>query len=245
MKLKVHEAARQTGVSAKTLRYYHKIGLLQPEEVSETGYRFYGQKELARLREILILRELGFPLKEIAVLLDVPEGDKVEAFRRQKELLEQKRRRLDDVIALVESMMKGEDPMNFEAFCKEDQEAARTAYAREVKERWGSTEAYKESQRREAGRTERERQAAQREMDSLLDRFAAMVKNDPAGPGAQALVKEWQACISKWYYDCTDEILAGLGQMYTADPRFAETIDSHGPGTAEFLSRAISLFCGK
>lgn len=240
MKFKVHEAAQISGVSPKTLRYYDKIGLLRPEEISESGYRLYGRKELARLREILLLRELDFPLKEIAALLDVPGQDKQEALRRQKGLLEQKRRRLDDVIALVDDLLKGEDSMSFDALRTDGLEKARNQYAEEAKKRWGGTEEYHESLRRETARTEEDRQAMLAEMNALLDRFGALSGSDPAGPEAQALVKEWQAHISKWHYPCTGEILSGLGQMYAADPRFVENLDAHGPGTAELMSRAIA-----
>ncbi len=243
MKLKIQEAARLTGVSAKTLRYYDQIGLLRPSELSPAGYRLYGQAELSRLREILLLRELDFPLKDIAALLDIPERDKQAAFLRQKELLKRKRRRLDGVIALVDTLLKGETAMNFEPFCSKEYEQAKAQYAQEVKERWGSTEAYKESQRREQARTEQQNEAALREMNALLDRFGALADASPEDPRVQALVGEWQACISKWYYPCTNEILAGLGQMYLGDSRFRENIDSHGPGAARLMSNAIEIYC--
>lgn len=245
MKLKIQEAARLSGVSPKTLRHYDKIGLLRPGEVSESGYRLYGPKELARLREILLLRELGFPLKEIASLLDIPGRDRAEALRRQKELLEQKRRHLDGVIALVDDLLKGEDPMNFDAFRTDELERAKAQYAKEAKERWGGTEAYKENWHREKARGKEEEQAMLREMNCLLDRFGALAGQDPTGPEAQALVREWQDHISRWHYTCTKEILAGLGRMYAADPRFAKNLNAHGPGTAELMSQAIAVYCAK
>lgn len=243
MKLKVSQAAKLSGVSTKTLRYYDKIGLLRPKDVSESGYRLYGQAELARLREILLLRELDFPLKEIAALLDAPGGDRRETLRRQRKLLEEKRRHIDGVIALVDDMLKGEDTMDFTAFCTDGLEAAREEYAQEAKARWGSTKAYQESQSREKARSQEEEQAMRQEMDTLLDRFGALSDRDPADPEVQFLVGEWQGHISRWHYDCTKEILSGLGQMYAADPRFAANLDAHGSGTAQLMSRAIAIFC--
>jgi hypothetical protein len=84
-------------------------------------------------------------------------------------------------------------------------------------------------------------------MNDLIARFAACMKQGsaPNSPEAQALVKQWQAYITEHYYTCTKEILAGLGQMYVADERFKENIDSHGEGTAAFFSEAISIYCTK
>lgn len=243
MKLTVSQAAKLTGVSPKTLRYYDKIGLLRPAEVSSGGYRLYGQAELAKLREILLLRELGFPLKEIAALTTVPGRDKTRALRRQKELLRQKRRHIDGVIALVDKLLKGEEVMNFQAFHTEELDRAKALYAQEAKERWGNTEAYRESQNRERARTKEEEEAMLREMDSLLDRFAALADQEPESPQVQSLVEEWRAHITRWHYDCTKAILSGLGQAYAADNRFAANLDAHGPGTAQIMSRGIQVYC--
>ena len=62
-------------------------------------------------------------------------------------------------------------------------------------------------------------------------------------PETQELVKELKACITENYYTCTNEILTGLGEMYTADDRFTENIDKHGKGTAKFISQAIKAYC--
>ena len=82
-------------------------------------------------------------------------------------------------------------------------------------------------------------------MNDIFRRAATLRQGDPASPGAQALVKEWQDFVSTNYYQCTDEILAGLGEMYTADERFQKNLDRFGEGTAAFLSAAIKVYCGK
>ena len=82
-------------------------------------------------------------------------------------------------------------------------------------------------------------------MNDIFRRAAAMRQGDPASPEAQALVKEWQDFVSANYYACTDEILAGLGEMYTADERFQKNLDRFGEGTAAFLSAAIKAYCQK
>jgi len=244
MRLKIKEAAALSGVSEKTLRYYDRIGLLTPKETTEAGYRLYGEAELERLREILLLRELDFPLREIAFLLDAPGRDRRAALRRQKELLEQKRLRLTGIIALADRLCRGDETMDFTPFHTGGMDAAKEEYFLEARRRWGHTEAYRESRRRDALRTEADREEAKAEREALLRAFAALRGSDPAAPPAQELVRAWQAHITKWYYTCTPEILSGLGEMYTADPRFSGNMDVFGAGSAAFMTEAIRAYCG-
>lgn len=244
MRLRIKEAAALSGVSAKTLRYYDRIGLLSPSETTEAGYRIYREAELERLREILLLRELDFPLREIAALLDAPGRDRRAALRRQKDLLEQKRLRLTGIIDLADRLCRGDETMDFTPFHADGLDAAKEAYALEAQRRWGHTGAYRESRRRDALRTEADREKAQAEMEALLRAFAALRGSDPAAPEARELVRAWQAHITKWYYTCTPEILSGLGEMYTADPRFAGNMDVFGDGSAAFMTEAIRAYCG-
>ena len=112
----------------------------------------------------------------------------------------------------------------------------------EVKERWGHTSAYAEYTEKAKGKCETDLFAG---MDSILSAFAACMKagNPSDSHEAQRLVEQLQDYISTNFYTCTKEILAGLGQMYTADARFKANIDTHGKGTAQFISTAISYFC--
>jgi len=240
MRLSIGEMADLSGVSVRTLHYYDAIGLLRPEIVTGTGYRYYGAASAARMQQILFYRELEFPLKDIRVLLSDPRYDKREALRNQQHLLRLKRDRLDRLLELLEANLKGEKTMEFKEFDSSELDMARETYAAEAKARWGDTEAWKESQRRMEKVTSSEREAATEEMNGVFRRFAALAGRDPASPEVQEAVDCWQAFITKHYYPCTDEILAGLGQMYTADERFRENLDRFGPGTAQLMSDAIA-----
>lgn len=243
MGVRIHEVARRTGVTERTLRYYDEIGLLPPQAVTEAGYRVYGEAELLRLRQILLFREMGFSLSDIRTMMARTECDCRRALAGQRELLLLRRRRLDDMIALVERAMKEEQDLSFDQFKQDGMEAARRAYAEEAKVRWGHTEAYAESERKAAARDD---QALwQGEGAKLLAAFAALREQNPAGEAAQELVAKWQGFITENYYACTKEILAGLGQMYAADERFTRFIDNQGEGTAAFMARAIEVYCGK
>jgi len=234
--------AKLTGVSVRTLHYYDQIGLLCPETAADSGYRWYGPADVERMQQILFYRELEFSLKDIRAILADPQYDRQKALKQQRRLLELKRARLDRLLALLEENLKGEQTMTFEAFDAAELEESRRRYADEARARWGHTDAWKQSQERTAGETEEEQAAKAGEMNDIFRRAAALRNTDPASPEAQALVGEWQAFISRHYYDCTSEILAGLGQMYTADERFQKNLDRFGEGTAAFLSAAIAVY---
>lgn len=240
MRLSVSEMARLCGVSVRTLHYYDQIGLLCPETSVDSGYRWYGESDVERMQQILFFRELDFPLRDIKAVLADPHYDKQEALRRQRHLLQLKRARLDRLLALLEANLKGEQTMEFQGFDAAELESARRQYADEAKARWGHTDAWRQSQAKT--HTDRDRAAQAEEMNRIFAQVAALRDTDPASAEAQALVREWQTFISTHYYECTREILAGLGQMYTADGRFQENIDRFGEGTAAFFAAAIAAY---
>ena len=128
---------------------------------------------------------------------------------------------------------------------QEDIEAVKKKYAAEVRERWGNTDAYAESEKKSQNQTLDEQAKAADEAREIFDAFAEIINTPPEGDQAQGLVAAWQAHITKNYYACTKEILTCLGEMYTADERFTENIDQSGEGTAAFMSQAIKIYCSK
>lgn len=118
-------------------------------------------------------------------------------------------------------------------------------YGIEVKERFGKTEAYKEYEQKTADYTKDKWQEVNDGLMVIFTKFAECKKNGYTAESkkAQALAKELQDYITENYYTCTKEILAGLGQMYVADERFKNNIDKHTPGTAEFVRKAIEIYC--
>lgn len=153
----VGEMSRITGVSIRTMRYYDEKGLLKPTRVTEAGYRLYDESALKRLGQIMLLRELDFPLKDIGAMLDgeTPQGEAVKA---QIRLLEMRRDRLDALIEFARTIeQRGGTDMDFSAFDKTQIDA----YAKEARARWGETEAYRDMSRstESAGRWRRKRSA--------------------------------------------------------------------------------------
>ena len=242
MRLSISEAAKRAGVSVRTLHYYDEIGLLKPSETTPAGYRYYDGAAMASLQQILFYRELDVPLEQIGRILNAPEHDRTEALQKHRTLLLMKRRRLDDMLRLVDETIGGiamydERPKPTQA----DWEAVKEQYAREAAERWGNTEAFLESREKHAKYTPEQEARISAEMEEIFRAFGAC--GDPEGDEARALVERWQAHITKYHYNCTDGILACLGQMYVNDPRFKEDLDKYGSGTAQKISDAIAAYC--
>lgn len=244
MKMQINEFAKLVSVSVRTLHYYDEIGLLKPAFVDkQNGYRFYDEISLERMQEILFYRELDFELKSIRDILSSPDYDKQKALAEQRKLLILKKERLERIIAALDSAEKGKITMS--AFDNSDYETARKQYEAEAKRRWGETSAYKEHAEKTANYTKDKWQEVNDGLMTILAKFAECMNagNTADSAEAQALVKELQNYITENYYTCTNEILAGLGQMYVADERFRNNIDKNGNGTTEFISKAIEIYC--
>ena len=120
-----------------------------------------------------------------------------------------------------------------------------TQYAKEVRERWGNTEAYQESERRTAEYSQSDWSELHAGMDAIMAGFAELNAEGaaPQDESARLQVERLKGFITERMYTCTDEILLGLGQMYVADERFLKNIDKHGEGTAAYVSACIKSYC--
>lgn len=243
--MKINEVAKRTGVTVRTLHYYDQIGLLKPSRITEAGYRLYDREALAALQQILFFRELDFPLQEIRAIMGKSGYDRREALEKHREMLLKKRERLDGLIGLADRTLGGENDMSFQEFDKTELEEMKEKYAAEVRERWGGTEAYREEREKTADYDGDQWRAVNDEGAVLMRAFAKRRSEAPESAAVQKLVRQWKDYITKNFYRCTDEILAGLGAMYAGDERFTENIDRNGEGTAVFMARAIAIYCRK
>lgn len=237
----VSQVSELTGVSIRTLRYYDEIGLLPPAAHTEGGYRLYDDAALERLQQIMLFRELEFPLKEIVRIVGSPDFDSKQALEQQIELLELKRNRLDELIGFARGLkVIGGRAVDFSAFDK----STIDEYAKRAKEKWGDTEAYKEFSQKKHSADENKK-LTERLMQHFAE-FGKLKNSSPESIEAQEEVKKLQSFITDNFYTCTNEILSGLGMMYAADDEFRKNIDSAGGnGTAEFAAAAIAVYCGK
>lgn len=240
MNLSVSKLSDLSGVSVRTLHYYDEIGLLKPASKSQAGYRFYSMASLERLQHILFYRELGFELSQIKDLLDAPNFNKTKAMQDHIELLTLKRDRLSSLISLAKRSLKGEE-MSFKEFDMASIEEAKEKYAEEAKEHWGHTAAYAQSVKKTASYDAKDWERIQGEQEEVWSGFAKLAETgkSPSSKEARVLVDKWRDSISRNFYQMTDEIAAGLSEMYVVDERFKNNLDAFGRGTAAFASDAI------
>lgn len=241
----VNEVSKLTGVSIRTLQYYDSIGLLKPTEYTESGYRLYDDTALERLQQILLFRELEFPLKEIKEIVDRPDFDRNKALEQQITLLTMKKEHLENLISFARGIKdKGVKNMDFTAFDTKKIEE----YSKRAKEQWGSSAEYQEFEKKSSNWTNEDKKKMS---DEFMGIFAEFGKVREAGTTcdsseAQNLVSKLQDYITSHFYKCTNEILKGLGVMYVDGGEFTSNIDTAGgAGTAEFVSKAIEVYCKK
>ena len=237
----VNEVSKLTGVSIRTLQYYDKIGLLHPAKYTEAGYRLYDDAALETLQQILLFRELEFPLKDIKEIISSPDFDRSKALEQQIKLLTLKKEHIENLIDLAKGIkLLGVRKLKFEAFdtSKIDE------YAAQAKAYWGKTPAYKEFEEKSRGRTKEEDKKIYQGMIDIFGEFGQIRNTEPSSKDAQALVKKLQDYITEHMYTCTKKILSSLGKMYAGGGDFTKNIDSYGgEGTAEFTSQAIEIYC--
>ncbi|MBD5520247.1 MAG: MerR family transcriptional regulator [Lachnospiraceae bacterium] len=240
--MSVNEVVKLTGITVRTLHYYDEIGLLKPTTVTEAGYRLYDDTALRRLQNILLFRELQFPLKDIKAILDSPDFDPAEAIAKQIELLELQYKHIGELIAFTrEIQQKGVTTMNFDVFDKSEIEK----YEAEVKAKWGNTKAYQEYKQKDISRNEDSYNKSANELMTMFSELGELKHLSPDSDEVQKKISALQKFITNNYYVCTNEILSGLGEMYVCDERFKNNIDkAGGDGTADFVKRAIDAYCG-
>lgn len=237
----VRQVSALAGVSVRTLHHYDAIGLLKPTAVSPAGYRLYDDTALARLQQILLFRELEFPLREIQDILDSPNYTLGQALEQQIGLLTLKKERLERLIDLAQGIKQtGGKHMDFAAFDTSKLEE----YAAQAKAAYGDTPEYREFQERAKGRTPEEAAQVSRGLMDILAGLGRLRELSPEAQEVQAQVQRLREYITAHFYTCSRQTLAGLGMMYAAGGEMTDNIDkAGGPGTGAFAGRAIAVYC--
>lgn len=250
----IQEIARLAGTTSRTLRHYDDIGLLRPSRVAHNGYRHYDESALVRLQRILLLRELGLGLPQIAEVLNpaTPRQSEESALETHLALLREEQNRLARQIASVENTINalkgGEELMAENMFDGFDH----TQYKEEVEQRWGR-KAYADSDRWWRGMSDAERAAWQQRVSDLGRDWIAAAESgiDPASAEAQDIARrhvEWLTGIPGTPAAVpggdVKAYVIGLGDMYVADPRFGANYATSAGGTvgAEFVRDALRVY---
>jgi len=242
----IKELADLAGVTTRTLRYYDQLGLLPPAEVSENGYRNYDHGNLLDLQQILFFRELEVPLKEILYMLNNPDFQLQRALENHRKDLEKELNRIQILLGTVEKTINNmggnqlmSDKEYFEGFDE-------TQYEDEVKERWGGTQKYKESQQKWSSYSEDQKEEIKREGDLITLRMVTEnPDSSPDDPDIQGAVRDYYDYLNKYFYSCDVEFLRGLADSWVEDPRFAINYERVRKGGAAFVRDAVHIYCDR
>lgn len=235
----INQLAKLAGVTVRTLHHYDKIGLLKPSREESNSYRRYSHKELISLTEIMFFRELQFSLAEIKEILSSPNHNRGQILLDQKKLLQIKRNKLTKLIKIIDQNMTANNPKKaLTTFSDHKMDK----YKAEAKERWGNTDAHKQSVARTKNWTKEDYKRMGEEGLALTRQIALVMHLPVSDPKVQELTKLHHASIEV-FYTCSTEMYTGLAEMYITDPRFTKYYEDIAPGLAQFVHDAILHFC--
>lgn len=242
--LTVSQVAEAAHVTVRALHHYDEIGLLVPSGRAPNGYRLYGDRDLARLQQILLFRQLGFGLDAIGQLVDATVFERRKALEAQRALLLEQRDRTNSIIRGVDAAIQALEngvPMDKRKMFDGFDEFDSSKYEEETKARWGQTEAYKESMKRTRSYSKEKWSEIKEELDEILERMVALkaAGTEADSDEAMDLAEEHRGHIDRWFYPCSHAMHGSLSTMYTADPRFADFFEKRGEGLAEYVRGAI------
>lgn len=237
--LTVGVVASMVGVSVRTLHHWDEIGLVRPSARTWSDYRVYSRDDVARIHRVLVYREVGIPLAQIATLLDDPGVDETAHLARQRELLAARIDRLQEMVSAVDRMLEA-TTMNEKISAQEISEIFGSDWLSEPQERWGDTAQWAQTQERTAQMSREDWEAVKAETDALDADLAAAVNGGlaPGSPEANALVERHRAAVGR-FYDCTHEMHVCMGQMYLTDDHWSGHYESLAPGLTRWLHDAI------
>ena len=250
MQYTVNKLAKLAGVSVRTLHYYDEVGLLKPSKIQKNGYRVYEERELLALQQILFFRELDFPVEEIKKIMSSPAFDMRRALRDHRVMIELKKKRLAGLIKTIDKTIQKldhETPMNDQdmqdAFDTFGEDTVKK-YAEEVKQRWGHTDAYKQSMERYSKMTKADYEKYKKDADIFMKKVAETADKGATSPEFQQLIAQHFDALRTWY-EPNFEMYRGLAKMYVDDPRFTAYYEKYKPGLAKIFSEAMLYYADK
>jgi DNA-binding transcriptional MerR regulator len=239
----VKQLSTLAGVTPRTLHHYDQIGLLKPESIGENGYRYYGEKSILRLQQILFYRELDMSLDEIKKIMGRRDFDVLAALENHKLELQKQITRLEYLIETVDKTinhLKGESIMSpkglFEGFSEEQQEE----YARQAEQMY-DPETVRESNHKWKSYSAEKKQAILDEGKQIyLDMIATMPRGADSSE-VQAIVERWRKHMDYFWTPNPDQLL-GLATMYSQSPDFKANFDQMHPDLADFMREAVTVY---
>jgi len=244
MSYTVQQLADLAGVSVRTLHHYDEIGLLTPARLQGNEYRIYEEAELMRLQQILFFRELEFSLDDIKKIVSDPAFDMQAALRDHRRMIEAKQKRLSGLIGTIDTTLaklsgtkEVSDEELFEAFWEKHE----TEYVAEAEQRWGNTDAYKQSKERTKHFTKEDYKRMAKDGDLFMQKFPPIMSKGPYSKDAQELIAQHFEGL-RTFYEPTLELYRGLGTMYVEDDRFRAYYAKYHKDLPEFMRDAMHAY---
>ena len=215
---KINEVSKLTGVSIRMLHHYDKIRLLEPSKRTDSNYRMYNDDDIARLYQILLFKELEFPLQEIKQILDDKDFNREEVLKAQRNLIFEKKQRLERILESIDDTIEslGGNVMskdNFKAFGYEEVKKHQEKYKEETEKRYGKSDAYRESQGKTSKYSKNDWENIMQEAGAIYEELYKLMDKDPSDEKVQELIQKWRNHITTNFYNCTIEIFRGLALM--------------------------------
>ena len=247
----VNKLAKLSGVSIRTLRYYDEIDLLKPAYIGESGYRYYQEKQLLLLQQILFFRELGFELKQIQEILSRSDFDKSKALQSHKKVLEKNIKRMRELIKTVDKTidhLEGKQTMSeqemYWGFNKEKQ----NEYEEYLVNKLGNQtdDLVAQSHKNIKNWTKQDWDKIKSESDLIYKELAKAIEKNIKVDSVkvQNLIRNYFQIIKK-FYNPTKEIFGNLGKLYVEHPDFRKLYDKYNPKLAQYLADAMLVFANK
>lgn len=251
MEYTVLKLAKIAGISTRTLRYYDEIGILKPARINSSKYRLYGEKEVDRLQQIMLYREMGVSLDTIKEIISSGSFNETAALEEHLNRLLAQRKQLEILIANVEKTIeykkgriKLSDTEKFNGFKQKLVNENEKKYGKEIREKYGD-ETVDQSNQKMLNMTKEQYEEFEKLGQEILDTLEEAFKTgNPSGELGQKVADMHRKWLCFTWNSYSKEAHAGLATMYVEDERFRDYYDKKQPGLAAFLRDAILVYTG-
>jgi DNA-binding transcriptional MerR regulator len=242
----IKEIADLAGITPRTLRYYDQLGILEPAKIGDNGYRYYDRSSLLRLQQVLFLKELDIPLKEIQLVLNQPGFNPLQVLLGHRQALKNQIERLKKLLATLERTILSVQGDNILVDSEYFDGFDEIQYEEETRELWGHTPQYQESRRKWSSYSKEKKENIKQEGGRITIR---MVTEDPDAkpddPDVQQAVADYYDYLNEYFYSCEVGFLRNLADMWVQDPSFAVNYERIREGGAAFVREAVHIYCDR
>ncbi|WP_377640240.1 MerR family transcriptional regulator [Oryzobacter terrae] len=243
VELTVGQVAETFGVTVRTLHHYDAVGLVVPSARTPAGYRLYTDGDLSRLASVVTYRRLGLSLDEVQAVLD-GDGTPEEHLRRQRDAVVSRLGELEELVTAIDRALEREmeqRPATTDELKELFGDGYSEEYQAEAQERWGDSDAWKQSSSRTKRYTKADWEQVKAEQEAAGRQLVEAMRagHAPTSEEAMDAAEANRLVIHRWFYDLDHAFHRNLGDLYVADPRFMRTYEDQAPGLAQYVRDAI------